>query len=70
VTHTPVRPIAVKIGEHLINREEFLYGYSDAVPGKDGPVEGVRVEFRRKGVLFLPGITLDGLLEALNGDPF
>lgn len=55
------------IDNHLINADEILYAYNDAIPGANGEqVSGVRVEFRHKGVIFLPGITKADLHKAIH----
>lgn len=35
-----------------------------------GPVDGCLIEFRRKGTLFVPGLTVEGLGALVNGAPF
>jgi hypothetical protein len=72
VAHTPEQPAPrfVRIGKYLINAEQILHIYDDTDYTAGSKGDGVRVEFIRKGTLFIHGQTLEGVTSLLNGAVF
>jgi hypothetical protein len=55
----------VTIGNYLINAEQILHAYDTTDHINGGEVDGLRLEFIRRGYLFIPGATKAELEERL-----
>ena len=71
----------VVVGGYYLTVEEiaFARNIQNGHPASDGPVTadritgpvpGCLIEFKRKGVVFIPGLTVEGLGSLVNNAPF
>ena len=60
-------PPFVKIGDTVVNRNEVLTVIACTT---DEGVDGIRIDFIQHGWTDISGVTVDGTLSLLNGDPF
>lgn len=72
-------PAAIVIGGRFIAVDEIAFATNtNEYPANLGttgdhlpkPVDGCRIEFKRKGSIFVPGLTVEGLGALVNGSPF
>lgn len=70
VAGPPATAIIVK--GFYINPDEIAFAYNRAHPvdSIDKPVAGCWIEFKRKGTLFIPGLSVEGLGSLVSGAPF
>lgn len=59
----------VHVNGTIIAVDEIAFAYNGTSTEGD-PVDGCQIEFKRKGTLFIPGLTTEGLFSLIDGAPF
>jgi hypothetical protein len=74
VIANPAKVVVVE--GHYLNVEEIAFARNEtsapniAGGNVNGPVPGCLIEFRRKGTVFVPGLSVEGLGSLVNNAPF
>lgn len=68
----PANTDFVTFNGRLIAVKEIVHARNDTgqLAVSDKPVQGCWIEFRRKGYIFIPGLTVEGLASLIAGNPF
>lgn len=71
-TGHPEKVEVIVVAGRLIRVKEILHARNDAqvIGFNDKPEDGCWIEFRRKGTIFVPGLSVEGLASLIAGNPF